>query len=266
MMEIDVNIRKTLVDRGRRFTLEARFSSVDEFVVLFGPSGSGKSLTLQAVAGLLRPDDGVIRVGSRILFDKRRGIDVATRDRRIGYLFQDYALFPHLSAAENIASGLRCLWQWRLPRGQRRRVQEMLDVFELGDVADALPRDLSGGQRQRVALARALAREPDILLLDEPFAALNPLLRAKMRKELARIQTHFAVPVLLITHDEADVREFGDTLLLYDAGRVASAWPFKKLLAEPQGAGGNLNEVLAALGTGSAMASAARGLPVCSAP
>lgn len=249
-MEIEVDIRRRLHSRGRTFTLEARFSSSDDFVVLFGHSGSGKTLTLRALAGLDRPDAGFIRLGDRVLFDSRRGIDVPTRKRRVGYLFQDYALFPHLTVAENVGCALKRWFEPRLGREARRRVEAMLEVFDLSELRDALPRDLSGGQRQRAALARALIREPDILLLDEPFAALNPLLRTRMRKELARVQASFDVPVVLITHDEHDVREFGDTLLVYDAGRVASAWPFKRLMAEGKdpAARARLGDALAALG------------------
>lgn len=249
-MEIDVDIRRTLRARGRSFTLEARFASRDDFVVLFGHSGSGKTLTLRALAGLDRPDAGHIRIGDRVLFDSRLGIDVPARKRRVGYLFQDYALFPHLTVAENIGCGLRRWFEPRLGREVRIRVEEMLEVFELTELREALPRELSGGQRQRTALARALIREPDILLLDEPFAALNPLLRTRMRRELSRVQAHFDVPVVLITHDENDVREFGETLLVFDRGRVASAWPFKRLmqLGNDSGAKEELGTALAALG------------------
>jgi molybdate transport system ATP-binding protein len=249
-VDIEVNIRRTLRSRGRAFTLEAQFSSGDDFVVLFGHSGSGKTLTLRALAGLDRPDSGFIRVGGRVLFDSRRGIDVPTRHRGVGYLFQDYALFPHLTVTENVGCALRRWFEPRLGREARRRVESMLEVFELSELRDALPRELSGGQRQRVALARALIREPGILLLDEPFAALNPLLRTRMRKELARVQAHFDVPVVLITHDEHDVREFGETLLVYEAGRVSSAWPFKRLMAggRDPAARARLGDALAALG------------------
>ena len=228
-MRICVDIRKTMVDRGRRFVLQAAFASSDNFVVLFGESGVGKSLTLKAIAGLLRPDSGFIRCGNRVLFDSERGIDIAIQQRRIGYLLQDYALFPHLTVAQNVGFGLRRPWPLRPTPLERVRVNEMLDVFELCSVAAAYPRDLSGGQRQRAALARALIAQPDLLLLDEPFAALNPLLRSRMRTELTRIRERFQVPVILITHDREDVEAFGDTLVMYEGGAVQGVWPFKRL-------------------------------------
>ncbi len=231
-MDIQIDIRKTLRDRGRRFELAARFASGDDFVVMFGPSGSGKSLTLQSVAGLVRPDAGRIVVGDRVLYDSARGIDLPIRARRVGYLFQDYALFPHLSVERNIGFALHPALAWRLPRAARRRVAELLDIFELTELAQAMPRDLSGGQRQRVALARAIATQPSVLLLDEPFAALNPLLRARMRAELRRIQDHFQVPVILITHDHDDVESFADTLVLFESGRTDRVWPFRRMKAE----------------------------------
>ncbi len=248
-MRLAIDIRKTLTDRGRRFTLRARFESDDNCVVLFGPSGAGKSLTLQAIAGLARPDGGFIRLGGRTLFDSDLGIDVPIRARRVGYVFQDYALFPHLSVADNVGFGLRRRWCWGLAARERRQVADMLSVFEIAALADARPRDLSGGQRQRVALARALIGRPDMLLLDEPFAALNPLLRAKMRTELSRIREHFEVPVILITHDEEDVTAFGETLVMVEAGSVRGVWPFRRLRERQDAVG--LADVLRLLrGTG----------------
>jgi molybdate transport system ATP-binding protein len=244
-MDIQVDIRKTLRDRGRRFELAARFDSDENFAVMFGPSGSGKSLTLQAVAGLARPDAGRIALGGRVLFDAARGIDLPIRARRVGYLFQDYALFPHLTVERNVGFALPPPLACRLPRAARSRVAELLDVFELTDLAQALPRDLSGGQRQRVALARAIASQPAVLLLDEPFAALNPLLRARMRAELRRIQDHFRVPVILITHDHDDVESFADTLVLFEAGRTDRVWPFRRMRAERAAQPGELAELLA---------------------
>jgi molybdate transport system ATP-binding protein len=183
-------------------------------------------------------------VGGRVLFDARRGIDLPIRERRVGYLFQDYALFPHLSVEGNVGFALRPLFSWGPGRDARRRVAELLEVFELGDLAQAMPRDLSGGQRQRVALARAIATEPSVLLLDEPFAALNPLLRARMRAELKRVQDHFRIPVMLITHDHDDVETFADTLVLFEQGRTDRVWPFRRMQAERAPELGELSELL----------------------
>ena len=219
-MKILVDIKKRLGAGQRVFNLEAAFASDQDIVVLFGPSGAGKSLTLQAIAGLTTPDAGRIVVGERVLFDAARQIGIPARHRDIGYVFQDYALFPHLTVAQNVAFGLKRSWPWHLPRPDRLRLDEVLEIFELGPMRDSLPRDLSGGQRQRVALARALIRRPSLLLLDEPFSALDAPLRARMRQELRRVQERFNLPVILITHDPEDVAALAQTVVVYDAGRI----------------------------------------------
>lgn len=220
-METLVDIKKRLCSGQRVFHLEVAFASDKDVVVLFGPSGAGKSLTLQAIAGLMTPDEGRIAAGERIFFDSRRKILVPSRHRNLGYVFQDYALFPHLTAAQNVAFGLKRGWWRHLPQAERLRLEEVLEIFELTPVKDCLPRDLSGGQRQRVALARALIRRPSLLLLDEPFSSLDTLLRARMRQELLRIKERFAIPVILITHDPEDVAALAQTVVVYENGRVS---------------------------------------------
>jgi molybdate transport system ATP-binding protein len=219
-MRLEVNIRKTLHSRDRSFTLEAVFSSQDDLTVIFGASGSGKSLTIQSIAGLVRPDKGRISVGGEVLFDDRQGIDLPTRERRMGYLFQDYALFPHLNVQENIAYPLKKTWYLGLLPRQRLEVAEIMDSFEITHLAASYPRELSGGQKQRVALARAMIKKPSILLLDEPFSALDSLLRQRMRMELLEIRQKFWVPLVVITHDPADVEVFADTLVEFEDGSV----------------------------------------------
>ncbi|WPH12970.1 ABC transporter ATP-binding protein [Variovorax paradoxus] len=217
---IDVDLKLTVTDGARRFDLAARFATDVPFAALYGPSGAGKTLTLQAIAGLLHPSAGHVRLDGRTLYDSARGIDVPAPARRIGYLFQNYALFPHLSVRENVAFGLTAWHRRRLPPREAERVQALLEGFGLAALADSRPQKLSGGQQQRVALARALACEPQVLLLDEPFAALNPMLRSELRHELAQVRRQWGIPVLMITHDIEDVLALADVAFVYSDGQV----------------------------------------------
>ena len=216
---IDVDLRLTVADQKRRFDLAVRFATDAPFAALYGPSGSGKTLTLQAIAGLLRPASGHVRINGRSLFDAAAGVDVPPPARRVGYLFQNYALFPHLTVRQNVAFGLGS-WHGRLTQDARDRVQALLENFGLAATADSRPDTLSGGQQQRVALARALACEPQLLLLDEPFASLNPMLKQSLRAELAAVRRRWGIPALMITHDVEDVLALADVAFIFDAGQV----------------------------------------------
>lgn len=217
---IDVDLQLSVTDAHRRFDLSVRFASEAPVLALYGPSGAGKSLTLQAMAGLLRPAGGHVRVAGRTLFDAAQGVDLPAARRGVGYLFQDYALFPHLTVRQNVAFGLT---SWRRPRlsaADAERVESLLAAFGLQDMARSRPAGLSGGQRQRVALARALACEPSVLLLDEPFSALNPMLRHSLRQELAEVRARWAIPMVMITHDVEDVLALADQVCVIDHGQV----------------------------------------------
>ena len=220
-MKIRIDIRKTLRSRDREFRLDIAFEAKDDRTVVFGPSGSGKSVTLLCIAGLVQPDAGRIEVGGRVLYDSATRIDLRPQVRNVGYLFQDYALFPHLTVEENIAFGLKGRLGRHAIRDATGTVQEFLEQFEIAPLARSLPRNLSGGQRQRVALARALIRQPQLLLLDEPLSALDPLLRSRVREELVATQRRCGVPMIVITHDPADVETFADNVVVLDQGRVA---------------------------------------------
>ncbi len=191
-------------------------------MVLYGPSGSGKSMTLRAIAGLLTPDGGRIVVNRHVLFDSAVGVNLAPQVRKVGYLFQDYALFPHLTVAQNVAFGMRSGILNPRRSSMPEAAARWIDVFELGAVAAHYPSQISGGQKQRVALARALAAAPDILLLDEPFSALDPPLRVRMRNELAALQSRLDLQMLIITHDPADVEVLGEHVLEIRDGRIFS--------------------------------------------
>ena len=217
-MRIAVDIDKRLRADSREFHLRMRFDSDAEVTVLYGESGAGKSLTMQAIAGLIRPDAGRVVVSDRVLFDSARRIDVRARHRNIGLVFQEYALFPHLSVRQNIAFAQNRGWFNRSAvdadaRGAMASMQ--LDVL-----ADAYPSDLSGGQRQRVALARALASRPQLLLLDEPFAALDSELRSRLRDELIETHRNAGIPMIVITHNADDVAAFGGKLVRVRDGQV----------------------------------------------
>ena len=216
---IDVALQLELADGRRRFALDIAFASDAPVVALYGPSGAGKSLTLQAMAGLIKPQHGHVRVGGRTLFDAAARIDVPAAGRGMGYLFQDYALFPHLSVRDNVAFGLTS-WRRRLAAADAARVDGLLAGVGLAELAQARPARLSGGQRQRVALARALACQPQALLLDEPFAALNPMLRQALRDELAAVRRRVGIPMVMITHDIDDVLSLADVAFLVEGGRV----------------------------------------------
>lgn len=221
-MSFDVDIRKTVSSERRSFSLRVRFRTMARRTVIFGPSGSGKSLTLQALAGLLKPDSGHISFAGDRLFDADAHIDVPARQRGFGYLFQDYALFPKLNVRQNIAFGLQSGWRNPAATAGGEIVERWLTAFELNDVAAQRPGELSGGQRQRTALARALANSPRALLLDEPFSALDPALRQRMRKELDDLLRRVDVPVVMITHDPEDLEWFGDESLSLRDGVIES--------------------------------------------
>ncbi len=219
-MSVDLRVRKNMVSGDRHFSLDVAFSSASKRIALFGPSGAGKSLTLRAVAGLLRPDAGRIEINGRVLFDSDARVSVAPQARRVAYLFQDYALFPHLTVAQNIAFGSRRGWLNPPRRAVSAEARRWVDAFELGAIVGSYPHEISGGQKQRVALARALMLKPEILLLDEPFSALDSQLRGKMRQELNTLQRQLDVPMLLITHDPADVEALADEVFEVREGKV----------------------------------------------
>jgi molybdate transport system ATP-binding protein len=203
-----------------------------ETLALAGPSGAGKTSVLRAVAGLARPDAGRVACGEDVWLDTGRGIDRPPEQRRCGYLFQDYALFGHLTAAANVAYGLR-----GVPRAERRaRAVAGLERFGVAAHADRRPGTLSGGERQRVALARALATDPAVLLLDEPLSALDARNRAAATRALAEVLASAAVPTLLVTHDFAEAAQLGDRVAVLDQGRVVQEGPPGALAAAPASA------------------------------
>jgi molybdate transport system ATP-binding protein len=218
-----------LLKHFRGFTLDVRFQVAEGVVALLGPSGAGKTLTLSCLAGLARPDGGRVVVRGRVLYDSVHGIDQPPRDRRLGVVFQRYALFPHLSVAGNIGFGIR-----RMPRKVRRaRVDEMLERLGLTPARHQYPAQLSVGQQQRVALGRALAIDPDLLLLDEPLSALDGPLRRTLRDELGRALHGFGKTAVVVTHDLPEACQLADQLVVYDQGRVLQCGPKSDVLARP---------------------------------
>jgi molybdate transport system ATP-binding protein len=201
-------------------------------LALAGPSGAGKTTVLRAVAGLVRPDRGAISCGSDVWLDTERGVCVAPELRRCGYVFQEYALFGHLSAWQNVAYPLRGIARDE----RRRRALALLERFGVAHVADARPRTLSGGERQRVAVARALAREPAALLLDEPLSALDARSRAAGGRELASVLAEARVPCILVTHDFTEAALLGDRVGVIDGGRVVQLGTAAELAAAPASA------------------------------
>ncbi len=225
----EVSIRKHLSGEGVAFQLAVEFVAADEITVLFGPSGAGKSLTLQFIAGLVRPDEGRIAVDATPVFDSAKNIDVPAARRRIGYVFQSLALFPHLTVARNVAYGLK-----DSSAEKERRVEEILTRFGIGQFTNSLPREISGGQQQRVALARALVTDPKILLLDEPLSALDAATKEMLMQDLRRIGREQKVPILYVTHDRNEAIRLGDHMFVLDAGRIVAAGSPLAVLGVPR--------------------------------
>ena len=207
---LSVDIIKNLPD----FSLSIRFSIERDILVLFGPSGCGKTTTLRSIAGLLQPDGGRIVNDGEVFFDSTNKIFIPPRQRRIGYMFQDFALFPHMNVYRNIWYGVRDHDQ-----EARQMYEKLTNLLKIGHLAERSPGQLSGGEKQRVALARALMAQPKILLLDEPLSSLDTETRREVRNELREMQRIWNIPFILVTHDPDEARFLGDQVLYMQKGR-----------------------------------------------
>jgi len=214
----------------RDFKLDASFSLAPDVTILFGPSGAGKTTLLNCMAGLTSPDTGKISIGSRILFDREAGIDVPVQERRVGYVFQDLALFPHLSARRNIEFGLSAL----SGAEKRKRSQDALESFRIAHLRDQKPGKISGGERQRVALARALVTDPCLLLLDEPLAALDAPTKSRIIDDLRAWHRLHRVPILYVTHSRDEVFALGERVLVLEGGRIAARGTPHEVMTAPR--------------------------------
>ncbi|MBQ4417662.1 MAG: ATP-binding cassette domain-containing protein [Butyrivibrio sp.] len=225
-----MSLRFDITKKLNTFTLEMAYASEEKRIGILGASGSGKSMTLKAIAGIVTPDKGYIRVEDRILFDSEKKVNIKTRNRNVGYLFQNYALFPAMSVVDNIASGIRTGSR----EEKRKTAREMAERFQLSGLEDRLPQALSGGQQQRVALARIMANAPDVILLDEPFSALDVYLKDRMQQELYRELESFNGTVILVSHDRDEIYRFSDAVLIVDKGRIVASGKTQDVFANPE--------------------------------
>ncbi len=214
------------------FSLDTKWEIGNELAVLLGPSGSGKSLTLQMIAGLMQPDQGFIRLNERTVFDNSAGINLAPRERPFGYVFQTLALFPHVTTRENILYGAHGLSKTE----REQRASDMIARFRLAGLENKYPREISGGQKQRVALARALIRRPEALLLDEPFSALDNPLRIEMQQFLKELHQELPIPILFVTHDMLEAYSMADRIIVYANGSVAQTGTPNEVFTTPASA------------------------------
>ena len=217
-----VELHSRFGQKESAFELSMAFKSNAQRLVVFGPSGAGKTQTLMMMAGLNTPQEGRVVFKDNVLFDSQSHMNLPARLRGLGYVFQDYALFPHLTVRQNIGFALKEGWLNPSPAHQDPSVNHWMKVFQLESVASLYPEQISGGQRQRTALARALVSQPAALLLDEPFAAMDRALRQRLRSELLQLQAELSLPMVLITHDEEDMQAFAQEVIQVDKGRVIS--------------------------------------------
>jgi molybdate transport system ATP-binding protein len=199
-------------------TVDVEFRFEDGILVLFGPSGSGKTTVLNCLSGLLRPDRGEISLGDRLFFSSAGNIDIPVRKRRTGYVFQHYALFPHMTVKDNVLYGVPGRHKMKVKDRYRMSVLEVLDMLKITRLQDRYPSELSGGEKQRVALARALMVEPELLLLDEPLSAVDHAMRRELRDELKQLQRTWRIPFVLVTHSREEMKFLADEVLLMKSG------------------------------------------------
>ncbi len=212
-----VDIRKRLdSDKSGTFTLDVTFIAEAGITILFGPSGSGKTTTLRAIAGIIKPDQGSIKVGDCTFFDSGAGINISIQERRVGYVFQDYALFPHLTAGQNVSYGIKN----QAAGFRRERARTMLALFKVEHVIHRYPQNMSGGEQQRIALARALASDPSVVLLDEPLSAVDVETRSGLLDEIAVAQARVGIPFIYVTHNTSEAIRLGAQVVVVDQGNV----------------------------------------------
>ncbi len=221
-MKLSMDIVKKLP----HFSLNVQFDLDRESIGILGPSGSGKSMVLKCIAGIEKPDQGRIVLNSRVLFDSERSINLSPEQRRVGYLFQNYALFPHMTVAGNIEIALSNSWN------RKKRVHELIEKFHLQGLEEAYPLRLSGGEQQRVALARMLATEPEMILLDEPFSALDGILREQMQQKLPCLLQ--GSNYLMVTHDMDEAYRLSEKILVLEGGKMLAFGPGKAFRSSPK--------------------------------
>jgi molybdate transport system permease protein len=224
-MALEIQIEKRLA----AYTLSIAFATGAKPLAVLGPSGAGKTMTLRCIAGLEHPDSGRIVLNDRVLFDSEKNINVPSRDRRVGLLFQSYALFPHLTVEQNIGFGLDRL----APYERLTRIREQISALHLDGLENRHPRELSGGEQQRAALARALATNPEALLLDEPLSALDTHLRSQIEHQLLDTLSQYRGAALLVTHNIEEAYRLGSDLLVLSSGQAAAFGPKEEIFRHP---------------------------------
>lgn len=220
---LKIRLKKSL----KEFSLDISFSVDQEILAIVGASGCGKTMTLKCIAGLFQPDEGSISLDEKLLYDAQAGINLPPRQREVGFVFQNYALFPHMSVIDNVAFGIRQLKKHDV----KERVNLLLQKMRLEQFGQRYPGQLSGGQQQRVAIARALANEPRVLLLDEPFSALDSIVKESLQEELMELQNYFTGHVILVTHNLAEAYKMSSRIAVYEAGRIMQ-WDDKRIIID----------------------------------
>ncbi len=224
---IKIDVEKELISSSGKFLLKINFEvKKNEFLTIFGKSGSGKTTILRIIAGLENPDKGFIKVDDKIYFDSSKKINLPPQKREIGFVFQNYALFPNMTVYQNL--------EFAMGKVNKKKIEEILEIVELQDLKDRYPNTLSGGQQQRVALARAIIRNPKILLLDEPLSALDLSVRLKLQDEIKKIHNLLNLTTIMVSHDKPEVFKLSDRVLLIEKGKIIKTGNPRKIFIEKE--------------------------------